>query len=291
MRLPLPRRPRPGSMPSSRRAWVSRASLGVATEDAGHGLGLGSTARPEPGTWRPARAVRPRARRPAPRARPAAPAPPARRWARTETSSPAAMEKAPANRPATPARRTVEALAEAPATPRTSDTLVTRPSPAPSTAARAALLLHVAVPAGPGGPVSHQPAARPRPVDRARLSEPCPERTSRGSGRTRQWAALTAVGQAIRVRGTVPTRSPTASVPAGPAARLATGSKSGGRPSSWSRISRLYSLPGGQTGQLVDEIDAARALEVGQVVPAEGDQLLGQLRARPRSGRPAGRRP
>src|SRR6516225_3969578 len=56
--------------------------------------------------------------------------------ARTDTSSPAAIENAPASRPATPARRTADALVDAPATPSTSDRLVSNPSPAPSTVAR-----------------------------------------------------------------------------------------------------------------------------------------------------------
>src|SRR6516162_10060655 len=56
--------------------------------------------------------------------------------ARTDTSSPAAIENAPASRPATPARRTADALVDAPATPSTSDRLVSSPSPAPSTVAR-----------------------------------------------------------------------------------------------------------------------------------------------------------
>src|SRR5262249_33735523 len=47
-----------------------------------------------------------------------------------------AIENAPASSPATPARRTADALVDAPATPRTSDRLVSNPSPAPSTAAR-----------------------------------------------------------------------------------------------------------------------------------------------------------
>src|SRR5689334_23566534 len=59
--------------------------------------------------------------------------------ARTDTSSPAAIEKAPASSPASPARRTVAAGGFAPATPSTSDTFVNRPSPAPRTAARTPL--------------------------------------------------------------------------------------------------------------------------------------------------------
>ncbi len=59
------------------------------------------------------------------------------RWAVMETYSPAAMEKEPAMSPATPARRTIEPPGLAPAMPRTSETLVTRPSLTPKTAARA----------------------------------------------------------------------------------------------------------------------------------------------------------
>ena len=54
-----------------------------------------------------------------------------------ERYSPAAMEKEPAIRPATPARRTMEPPGLAPAMPRTRETLVTRPSLTPKTAARA----------------------------------------------------------------------------------------------------------------------------------------------------------
>ena len=59
------------------------------------------------------------------------------RWAVMDRYSPAAMEKDPAISPATPARRTNEAPGLAPATPRTRETLVTRPSLIPKTAARA----------------------------------------------------------------------------------------------------------------------------------------------------------
>src|SRR5580700_3174036 len=51
--------------------------------------------------------------------------------------SPAAMEKEPAIRPATPARRTIDPPGLAPAIPNTRETLVTRPSLTPKTAARA----------------------------------------------------------------------------------------------------------------------------------------------------------
>ena len=60
-------------------------------------------------------------------------------WALTDTSSPAAIEKAPASSPATPATRTALPLVPAPATPRTSEILVSNPSPEPRTAARAPL--------------------------------------------------------------------------------------------------------------------------------------------------------
>ncbi len=60
-------------------------------------------------------------------------------WAFTDTSSPAAIEKAPASNPATPATRMALAFVLAPATPRMSEILVRSPSPAPRTAARAAL--------------------------------------------------------------------------------------------------------------------------------------------------------
>ena len=50
--------------------------------------------------------------------------------------SPAAIEKAPASSPATPARTMIWLSASAPATPMTSDRLLTRPSLAPKTAAR-----------------------------------------------------------------------------------------------------------------------------------------------------------
>ena len=63
------------------------------------------------------------------------------RWAVMERYSPAAMEKEPAIRPATPARRTIEPPGLAPAMPSTSETLVTRPSLTPKTAARAPPLL------------------------------------------------------------------------------------------------------------------------------------------------------
>src|SRR5207237_5189562 len=55
-----------------------------------------------------------------------------------ETNSPAAIEKAPATRPASPASLTTPAAGPAPATPRMSETLVSRPSLMPNTAARAA---------------------------------------------------------------------------------------------------------------------------------------------------------
>ena len=58
-------------------------------------------------------------------------------WARIETYSPAAMEKAPAIIPARPARRTTACEACAPAMPKMSETLVTSPSLTPKTAARA----------------------------------------------------------------------------------------------------------------------------------------------------------
>ena len=51
--------------------------------------------------------------------------------------SPAAMEKAPATRPATPAKRTTPPAGWAPAMPKINETLVTRPSLTPKTAARA----------------------------------------------------------------------------------------------------------------------------------------------------------
>ena len=59
------------------------------------------------------------------------------RCAVMERYSPAAMEKDPATRPAMPASRTIDAPELAPAMPRTNDTLVTRPSLMPKTAARA----------------------------------------------------------------------------------------------------------------------------------------------------------
>ncbi len=59
-------------------------------------------------------------------------------WALIETYSPAAMENAPATSPARPARRTTPAAGWAPATPRMRETLVSRPSLTPKTAARAA---------------------------------------------------------------------------------------------------------------------------------------------------------
>src|SRR5437868_8884407 len=57
-----------------------------------------------------------------------------------ETYSPTAIEQAPATSDAMPASSTNRELAEAPATPRMSDTLVTSPSLTPSTAARVAPL-------------------------------------------------------------------------------------------------------------------------------------------------------
>ena len=57
--------------------------------------------------------------------------------ARMDTYSPEAMEKAPPTSPAIPARRTDPAEAWAPAMPRMRDTLDTRPSLIPKTAARA----------------------------------------------------------------------------------------------------------------------------------------------------------
>src|SRR5487761_667692 len=59
------------------------------------------------------------------------------RWALMDTYSPAAMEKAPPTSPASPARRTTPAWGWAPAMPRMRETLVTRPSLIPNTAARA----------------------------------------------------------------------------------------------------------------------------------------------------------
>ena len=58
-------------------------------------------------------------------------------WARIDTYSPVAMEKAPPMSPAIPASRTDPADAWAPAMPRISDTLETSPSLMPNTAARA----------------------------------------------------------------------------------------------------------------------------------------------------------
>ena len=55
----------------------------------------------------------------------------------TETHSPAAIEMPPATAPAKPASRTTELAAPDPANPKISDTLDTRPSLAPNTAARA----------------------------------------------------------------------------------------------------------------------------------------------------------
>src|SRR5580658_10260621 len=59
------------------------------------------------------------------------------RWADIDVHSPDAMEKAPAMSNAIPARRTTLGPASAPAMPRINDTLVTRPSATPNTAARA----------------------------------------------------------------------------------------------------------------------------------------------------------
>ena len=58
------------------------------------------------------------------------------RWACIERYSPEAIEKAPATSPAMPARRTTPVAGFAPAKPRISETLVTRPSLMPKTAAR-----------------------------------------------------------------------------------------------------------------------------------------------------------
>src|SRR3990170_3735091 len=58
------------------------------------------------------------------------------RWARMETYSPAAMEKAPARRPATPARSTNLPSVCAPAKPMMSAALETRPSLTPKMLAR-----------------------------------------------------------------------------------------------------------------------------------------------------------
>ncbi len=58
------------------------------------------------------------------------------RWERTETYSPAPMEKAPASIPATPAMRMFFVSWLAPATPMMREKLETRPSLTPKTAAR-----------------------------------------------------------------------------------------------------------------------------------------------------------
>ena len=62
-----------------------------------------------------------------------------------ERYSPAAMEKDPATRPAMPASRTIDPPGLAPAMPRTRDTLVTRPSLMPKTAALRTAAPHVTV--------------------------------------------------------------------------------------------------------------------------------------------------
>ena len=127
---------RPGRRPT-------RGGRGCPARSSGSWTGCGPPCRrrqergPGHGTSRSALVVRPPAPGPVPGARPPplslrVPAAPGPKRAR-----PAAMEKAPASSPAIPASRTVATSVEdAPATPRTNDKFVNRPSPAPKTAAR-----------------------------------------------------------------------------------------------------------------------------------------------------------
>ena len=123
-------------IPSSSRAWVSRASSGSCITSLTMSVATAgsmprrtyiprSSAASPSGLWLSARRSTSSSRSMS------------SRWAVMETYSPAAMEKEPAISPATPARRTNDPPGLAPATPRTRETLVTSPSLMPKTAARA----------------------------------------------------------------------------------------------------------------------------------------------------------
>lgn len=100
-------------------------------------------------------------------------------WARTETSSPAAIENAPTSRPATPARRTVPGPGFAPATPKISEMFVRSPSPAraPQRAP------HCPARSGAGSRYTYQPRTVARSFQRPSRS-PLRSRAARRPGPT-----------------------------------------------------------------------------------------------------------
>ena len=265
---PAPARPAEpaasGSMPSSRRAWVSRATLGVGGEDASHRLGLG---------WR--HATRPvHGGQLAPfgiglvgQLLPLDLQLPFVQLLlgphRHQLSG--GHRKRPGQQPGDARQAYRRGVGRRPGHPEdqrhVGDQAVARAEDGgPGGAA-----LDVAVPGGPGGPVSHQPGSSRR--EPACSASPC-----------------------LRVRGLGPARlagqPPARRMPA-PAQRIEVW-----WPAQYlSRIRRLYSLPVGRRGSSSTKSTRAGALEVGQVVPAEGDQLLRQSGAGRGRDPPAARRP